>query len=184
MKPKREATITLRPDVQTAMATYTFLWRSRACEGDMIEPQPVQQSTPSLWTAIGTTMIRLLLVEDQPSVRKGMRMLLATEPDLSLVGEAPDGAAALDLAAALCPDIVLMDVDTPRLDEIETACALSSICPQASIIFISFQDDTRMREIAADAGAAAVVAKSMPVTALLASIRQVAHMQGAHSKGG
>ncbi len=111
-------------------------------------------------------------------------MLLDTEPDLNLVGEAPDGAAALDLAAALCPDIVLMDVDAPHLDGIGTACALSSICPQASIVFISFHDDARTREIAAHAGAAAFVAKSMPVTALLASIRQVALMQGARSKGG
>ncbi len=101
-------------------------------------------------------------------------MLLATEPDLSLVGEAPDGVTALDLAGALCPDIVLMDVDAPHLDGIETACALSSICPQASIVFISFHDDAQMREIAAHAGAAAFVVKSMPVATLLTAIRQVA----------
>lgn len=103
-----------------------------------------------------------------------MRMLLDTEPDLRLVGEAADGAAALDLATALHPDVVLMDVDAPHLNGIETAWALRSLCPQASIIFISFHDDARTREIAAQAGAVAFVAKSMPVTALLASIRQVA----------
>jgi len=113
-----------------------------------------------------------------------MRMLLDTEPDLRLVGEAPDGVAALDLAAALCPDVVLMDIDTPNQDGIETAWALRSICPLASIVFISFHDDVRTHEIAVHAGAAAFVAKSMPVTALLASIRQVAHMQGARPKGG
>lgn len=100
-------------------------------------------------------------------------MLLDTEPDLSLVGEAADGAAALDLAAALCPDIVLMDIDTPNGDGIETAWALRSLCPLASIVFISFHDDARMREIAAHAGAAAFVAKSMPVATLLTAIRQL-----------
>ncbi len=119
-------------------------------------------------------MIRLMLVEDQPSVRKGMRMLLDTEADLNLVGEAPDGVAALDLAVVLHPDIVLIDIDIPQLDGIATAGALRAVCPQASVILISFHDDAQMREIAVDAGAAAFVAKSMPVAALLTAIRQVA----------
>ena len=110
-------------------------------------------------------------------------MLLETEPDLCLVGEASDGAAALDLAAVLRPDIVLMDFDMPRLDGIATAGALRSACPQASVIFIGFHDDARMREIAADAGAAAFVAKSMPASVLLDSIRQVAQIRCARSNG-
>src|SRR5512143_4314727 len=54
-------------------------------------------------------MIRLLIVDDQPAVRKGLQMRLAVEPDLSVVGEASDGEVAVELAQALGPDIVLMD---------------------------------------------------------------------------
>ncbi len=101
-------------------------------------------------------------------------MLLAGEPDLCVLGEAADGASALDLAVRLQPDIVLLDVDMPRLDGITTARSLRWICPQAGIIILSIHDDAGIRENAAEAGAAAFVAKSMPATTLLTAIRQVA----------
>ena len=119
-------------------------------------------------------MIRLLIVDNQPSVRQGLQMMLAAEPDLCVIGEATDGAAALDLATLLRPDIVLLDVDMPRLDGLATASALRSVCPQASVIILSFHDDACARKIAANTGAAAFVAKSMPAATLLTAIRQVA----------
>lgn len=128
-------------------------------------------------------MIRLLIVEDQADVRKGLHMVLDAEPDLLVIGEASDGVAALDLATVLCPDIVLMDVDMPGMDGIATAIALRSAYPQASVIILSFHDDAQMREMAADAGAAAFVAKSRPTDALLTSIRQVSQMRCNLSKG-
>ena len=120
-------------------------------------------------------MIRLLIVDDQPAVRKGLHMRLGVEPDLSVIGEAPDGEAALDLAQALCPDVVLMDVEMPRMDGVTAASALHAICPCASVIMLSIHDDARTRARAEDAGAVAFVAKSMPTDMLLAMIRQVAH---------
>ena len=118
-------------------------------------------------------MIRLLIVDNQPSVRKGLEMMLAAEPDLCVIGEATDGAAALDLATLLRPDIVLLDVDMPRLDGLATASALRSVCPQAAVIILSFRDDVCAGKIAADVGAA-FVAKSLPAATLLTAIRQVA----------
>jgi DNA-binding NarL/FixJ family response regulator len=120
-------------------------------------------------------MIRLLIVDDQPAVRKGLHMRLAAEPDLSVIGEASDGEAALVLAQALCPDIVLMDVEMPHMDGIATANALREICPNTCVILLSIHDDTRTRSCAEKAGAAAFISKSVPADQLLAAIRQVRH---------
>ena len=68
-------------------------------------------------------------------------MRLAAETDFSVIGEATDGQAALDLTTSLRPDVVLMDVDMPRLDGIATASMLRLMCPQTSVIMLSFQDD-------------------------------------------
>lgn len=63
-------------------------------------------------------MIRVLLVDDQALVRSGFRIILETEPDIEVVGEAADGTAAVQLAAELCPDVICMDVEMPGLDGI------------------------------------------------------------------
>jgi DNA-binding NarL/FixJ family response regulator len=129
-------------------------------------------------------MIRLLIVEDQAYVRKALRMRFAAEPDLSVVGEAPDGEAALALVPSLCPDIVLMDVEMPLMDGIAATAALHRICPQTVVIMLSIHDDALTRARAADAGAAAFVAKSMPPDTLLVAIRQVTQTGTWPLKGG
>jgi len=120
-------------------------------------------------------MIRLLIVEDQPAVRKGLLMRLAAEADLLVVGEASDGEAALDLAVCHCPDVVLIDIEMPGMDGIATASAFHSIYPRASVIILSMHDDALTRSRAEEAGAAAFVSKAMPADTLLTTIRQVAH---------
>ena len=132
-------------------------------------------TSPATEPVIAAKITRVLLVENRPAVRVGLQLMLAAEPDLCVIGEASDGEVALDLAASLRPDIVLMDVDMPRKDGIATTSALRMVCPQASVIILSFHDDARTRLLAEDAGAAAFVAKSMPADALLAAIRQVSH---------
>ena len=69
-------------------------------------------------TGDGTKPIRLLLVDDQPSVRRGLRMRFALEPDLEVIGEAGDATEAISLAQTLGPDVVLMDVDMSGIDGI------------------------------------------------------------------
>jgi DNA-binding NarL/FixJ family response regulator len=129
-------------------------------------------------------MLRIVLVENQPTVRHGLHLMLAGEPGLSVIGEASDGESALELATTLCPDVVLIDVDMPRKDGIAAACALRLLCPQASIIILSLQDDALTRLLAEEAGAAAFVAKWMPPDTLLTKIRQVAETRLAQGKGG
>ena len=121
-------------------------------------------------------MIRLLIVESRTAVRKGLHMRLAAESDLSVIGEAADAPTAVDMSAALHPDVVLMDVEMPHDDA--TANAFCSICQQAPVIILSMHDDALTRARAKEVGAAAFVAKSMPAEALLEAIRQVAHAHG------
>ena len=67
--------------------------------------------------------IRVVLADDQPLVRAGLRMILAAEPDIEVVGEAADGAEAIDVCARERPDVVLMDVRMPGVDGIDATRA-------------------------------------------------------------
>jgi DNA-binding NarL/FixJ family response regulator len=122
-------------------------------------------------------MIRVLIVEDSPFVRKALHMRLTAEADLSVIGEAAGGEAALELAASLLPDVVLVDVEMPHMDGIATLTALHRICPQAAVIILSVYDDAPTRARANAAGAAAFVAKSMSPDTLLTAIRQAARLR-------
>jgi DNA-binding NarL/FixJ family response regulator len=118
-------------------------------------------------------MIKLLIVDDQPAVRQGLRMRLAAEPDLEVVGEAADGEVALHSVRTLCPDVVLMDVEMPRMDGIAATDTLRKLCPSTAVIMLSIYDDVRTRARAEVAGAVAFVPKSAPAGMLLAAIRQL-----------
>jgi DNA-binding NarL/FixJ family response regulator len=117
----------------------------------------------------------MLIVGEQPAVRKGLHMRLAAEGDLTVVAEASCYESALELARSLCPDVILIDVEMPRVDALAAADALRSICHQAAVIILSLHDDAPARARAEVAGAAAFVAKSMSADALLTTIREVAH---------
>jgi two-component system, NarL family, nitrate/nitrite response regulator NarL len=119
-------------------------------------------------------MINLLIVADQPAMRKGLHMRLAAEPDLCVVGEALDCETALSLAIALCPDIVLIDADMPHSQGIATAEALHQACPNTRVIILSIHDDAQLYKRAHDAYAAAFITKSLPADTLINAIRQVA----------
>lgn len=119
-------------------------------------------------------MIRLLLVDDQPVVRKGLRMRLTMEPDITVVGEASTGEEALVLVRSLAPDIVLMDVEMPGMDGITTAEILRSNIPQSAVVMLSIYDDIHTRARAQAAGAAGFVEKRGAIEALLTTIRQTA----------
>lgn len=121
-----------------------------------------------------TDMIRLLLVEGEPSVRKGLRMRLAAEPDVTIVGEAADGKAALAQTRKLRPDVVLMDIEMRRLDGIATTQAIHAICSHIAVILLTIHDDDATRAQAKAAGAVACITKRGQNDKLLATIRQAA----------
>lgn len=119
-------------------------------------------------------MITLLLVEDELLVRHGLRMWLDRETNVTVVGEASDGAEAITLAQALLPDVVLMDISMPKMDGIAATDALRVMAPSSAVVLLSLYDDATTRARAYAAGATAFVGKQEGVKALQTAIQQAA----------
>ncbi|BCJ73198.1 DNA-binding response regulator [Catellatospora sp. IY07-71] len=117
-------------------------------------------------------MIRVALADDQALLRLAMRTLIDCEPDLELVGEAEDGAAALDLVAARQPDVLLLDIRMPRLDGLEVLRRLDG--PTRVIVLTTFELDEYVFE-ALRAGASGFLTKDAEPAELLRAIRVVAN---------
>ena len=118
--------------------------------------------------------ISILLVDDQPMLRLGFRLVLDTQDDMHVVGEAADGAAALDLVRAKRPDVVLMDVRMPGMDGIEaTRRIVGSASPTRVLILTTFDLDEYAYS-GLRAGASGFLLKDVPPPDLLSAIRAVA----------
>jgi len=124
-------------------------------------------------SSVGKKTIRILIVDDQPAVREGLRLRLSLEPELEVVGEAGDGAEAIALAGSLRPDVVLIDVKMPGTDGIEVTAALKVVVREIAVVMLSLYDDIETRRRAKEAGVAAFVAKHR-MEELLAVIRRAA----------
>jgi DNA-binding NarL/FixJ family response regulator len=119
-------------------------------------------------------MIRVLIVDDQPVVRRGLRERLQLEPDVQIVGEASFGGEALSLAKAFLPDVALIDVEMPEMDGIETTIALRRMLPHCAVVILSIHDDAQTRAQAQAAGAIAFVGKRGGADTFVGAIRQAA----------
>ena len=120
------------------------------------------------------TVIRVLLVDDEPLVRGGLRAILESEPDLAVVGEADDGAAAVSQARSTHPDIVLMDVRMPRVDGIAATRRLGQLDGggPAVIVVTTFENDDYVYD-ALQAGARGFLLKRSPAEDFINAIRTV-----------
>ena len=124
-------------------------------------------------------MIKVLLVDDRPSIRQGLQMRFALESDLMVVGEAGDGEAALALTQQLHPDIVVMDVEMPSMDGIQATQKVRATAPASAVVVLSIHEDPATRARCRAAGAAAFVTKQQSPETLLSVIRQVAASRAA-----
>lgn len=116
-------------------------------------------------------MSRVLIVDDQPAVRFGLRMQLALDPDLNVIGEACCGEEALELASMLGPDLILMDLNMPGMGGLAATERLLRQAPGCRIVILTIQDDSDTRERARKVGATGFVAKTQ-VEALLVEVRR------------
>lgn len=118
--------------------------------------------------------IRVLIVDDHEIVREGLQTLLAEEPDFEVIGTTGDGAAAVDLAQATKPDVIVMDLVMPGLDGIEATRRIVSKDPAARVLVLTtFADDQRVRE-AIQAGATGYLLKDVLKADLLRALRDAA----------
>lgn len=121
-------------------------------------------------------MIRVLVADDQPLMRAGLRMVFEPEPDIGIVGEADDGLQAVALAQSLRPDVVMMDIRMPRLDGIAATERITGRRPQSDtrvLILTTFDTDEHVYR-ALRAGASGFLLKDAPPEHLVAGVRVVA----------
>ena len=118
--------------------------------------------------------VRLLVADDHPVVRDGLRAMLATQPDMELVGEAATGTEAVAHALALRPDVVLMDLQLPDLDGPAAIAALREQAPEVRVLVLTTYGTDADITRAVDAGATGYLLKDAPREQLFAAIRAAA----------
>ena len=119
-------------------------------------------------------VIRVLIVDDHSIVREGLRMLLARDPDLEVVGEAADGAEAIRQARHLRPDVVVMDLLMPVLDGFAATRAIRDELPQTKVLVLTSVLENNSVVEAIRAGAIGYLLKNAPVTELRSAIKSAA----------
>jgi len=118
--------------------------------------------------------LKLMLVDDHSVVREGIKRLIASQPDLEIVGEAEDGVQAVEQAKVLQPDLVLMDVSMPRLNGIEATQLLKTTAPRLHILVLTVHEDHGYVREFLKAGASGYLLKRASTEELLRAIRAVA----------
>jgi NarL family two-component system response regulator LiaR len=118
-----------------------------------------------------TPAVRVLLVDDHPVVRQGLRALLSTQDGIEVVGEADDGEAAVAAAERLSPDVVLMDVVMPGMDGVEALRRIGERRPQTRVVMLTSYADERRAMEAVDAGASGFLLKDASPRDVAAAIR-------------
>ena len=118
-----------------------------------------------------TPPLRVLVVDDHPIVREGVRRILEAAPDLQVIGEASDGASALALAARLLPDAAVVDVGLPDMSGLALVRLLKAQRPELTVVMLSMYDDAEYARESRAAGASAYVVKDSAATMLATQLR-------------
>jgi two-component system NarL family response regulator len=121
----------------------------------------------------GPDPIRVLIVDDHALFRRGLEMVLAEETDIDLVGEASDGAEAVEKAGEALPDVVLMDIRMPRSSGIEACRAMKEVAPSTKIVMLTISDEEEDLFEAIRAGASGYLLKDIPYDEVADVVRAV-----------
>jgi len=117
--------------------------------------------------------IRILIADDHPVVRRGLRALLANHPQWEIVAEAEDGIDAVEKVVRLRPDVVLLDISMPRMDGLEACRRIRKLAPACEVLIVTQHDTQQMSSEALKAGARGYVVKSNTVRDLLPAVEAV-----------
>jgi DNA-binding NarL/FixJ family response regulator len=115
--------------------------------------------------------IRIVLAEDQPIIREGLRYIIDAQPDMTVVGEAADGDEALQVATQTTPDLVLMDIRMPNRDGIEATRSIMQALPETKVALLTTFDNPEYVLDGIRAGAVGYLLKDAETTVLLDGIR-------------
>jgi DNA-binding NarL/FixJ family response regulator len=118
--------------------------------------------------------IRVLIVEDHETVREGLRLIIDTQEDMQVCGEAGDGREAIRRAQELIPDVLLMDISMPGLNGLTAAAKLKRVAPQIKILTLTRHTDEAYLQELLQAGVSGYVLKQSAASELLRAIRAVA----------
>lgn len=126
----------------------------------------------------GSTRIRVMIVDDHHMVREGLKTFLSTHDDLEVVGEAADGAEAVELCPRVQPDVVLMDMVMPVMDGATATASIRTACPGIQVIALTSFVEEELVERALDAGAISYLLKDSQAERLAQAIRDAHHGRG------
>ena len=118
--------------------------------------------------------VRVLIAEDHETVREGLKLILKSQSDLEIVGEAADGNAAVEAVKRLLPDVVLMDVSMPKTSGLKATRMLRECCPSVKILALTRHNDSAYLQEMLRAGASGYVLKQSSSAELLRAIRDLA----------
>jgi DNA-binding NarL/FixJ family response regulator len=122
----------------------------------------------------GIFLVRILLADDHPMMRRGLRGLLESHEGWSVVGEAADGRAAVDLAVQLKPDVVVMDIAMPGLNGLEATRQIRTQCPKAEVLVFTMVESEELVHKVLAAGARGYLLKSDIDRSVLAAVEALA----------
>jgi NarL family two-component system response regulator LiaR len=153
------------------MMTRAFAVSVRTTSGTPRATDARLEALPSTHIASSRVMLRVLIANHQPIVRHGLRDLIASEPDLQVVGETGDGREAVRLARQLRPDVVLIDLSIPSMDGITATRIIRAELRDTQVIVMTGVDANTSAIEAIRAGAAAYLLKDAQIDELLRTIR-------------
>jgi DNA-binding NarL/FixJ family response regulator len=119
--------------------------------------------------------LRIFIAEDHETVREGLKLILNSQADMEIIGEAGDGRAAVERAKELLPDIVVMDVSMPRLNGLMATKKLKECCPRVRVVALTRHADDGYLQQLLKAGVSGYVLKQSPADELIHAIRAVAN---------
>ena len=117
--------------------------------------------------------VRVMIADDHPIVREGLRAVLAGQPDIELVGTAASGREAVDMAAACSPHVIVMDLHMPELDGVQATKAVLAADPEVAVLVLTMFDDDEMLVSAIKAGARGYLLKGASHADILHALRSV-----------